>query len=125
MPLGIDLLTVQQDKVYKPPELSNVFVMNAPIRIEAYMYTFALEISTEWDQLLCLYGGFATTKGDTSSLTEEWLLIQCSTHDLGRLDEFAISTNRDGVGIGTVETSEVAALQEDDEPDTRPVERSQ
>ena len=54
---------------------------------------------------------------------EEGLLVDGHAQDLRRVGQCARS-GLDRVGVGAVETAEIAALEENDEPESRPVESS-
>ena len=70
-----------------------------------------------------LEGGFPAREGHAAAPPEEGLLVDGHAQDLRRVGQCARS-GLDRVGVGAVETAEIAALEENDEPESRPVECS-
>ena len=64
---------------------------------------------------MSLYGWLPTTKGYSTTLTEEGTFADGSAEYLTLLNELPSLPYGDGVGVGTVEALEVAALKEDHE----------
>ena len=121
MALGVELLDVEQNEVDLGEEFLHVLVPYTTIGVDAGVYAVALEVLYYRDEGLGLHGGLATREGDAATLTEEGLLVYRHVDDvLGACSLAAIEV--DGVGVGTVEATEGTALQENDEPETRPVE---
>lgn len=90
-------------------------IPDASLRVQADMYPLLLECTTEGDKSLCLYRGLATAEGNPTSLAEEGTFADGSAEYLTLLDELPSLPYGDGVGVGTVEALEVAALKEDHE----------
>ena len=97
-------------------------IPDAPLRVQADVYALLLECTTERDKSLGLYRGLATAEGNPTSLTEEGTFADGSAEYLTLLDELPPLPYRDGVGIGTIEALEVAALKEDHEAKTWAIE---
>ena len=97
-------------------------IADAPLRVQADMYPLLLECTAEGDKSLGLYRGLATAEGNPTSLTEEGTFADGSAEYLTLLNELPSLPYGDGVGVGTVEALEVAALKEDHEAKTRTVE---
>ena len=77
----------------------------------------------ERNEFRSLEGGFPAREGHAAAPPEEGLLVDGHAQDLRRVGQCARS-GLDRVGVGAVETAEIAALQENDEPESRPVESS-
>lgn len=121
MALGVELLDVEQHEVNLGEEFLHVLVPYTTIGVDAGVDAVALEILYYRDEGLGLYGGLATREGDAATLAEEGLLVYRHVDDvLGACSLTAIEV--DGVGVGTIKATEGTALQENDEPETRPVE---
>ena len=90
-------------------------IPDAPLRVQADMYPLLLERTAEGDKSLGLYRGFTATEGNAPSLTEEGTFADGSAEYLTLFDELPSLPYGDGVGVGTVEALEVAALKEDHE----------
>ena len=88
-----------------------MLIPNAPLRVQADVYALLLERTAEGDKSLGLYRGLATAEGNPTSLTEEGTFADGSAEYLTLLDELPSLPYGDGVGIGTVEALEVAALR--------------
>ena len=97
-------------------------IPDAPLRVQADVYALLLERTAEGDKSLRLYGGLSATEGNPTSLTEEGTFADGSAEYLTLLDELPSLPYGDGVGVGTVEALEVAALKEDHETKARTVE---
>ena len=81
----------------------------------------ALEVLYYRYESLGLYGGLATRESHTATLAEEWLLVYRHVDDVFGTGSLA-AIEVDGVGVSAIEATEGTALQENDEPETRPVE---
>ena len=90
-------------------------IPDAPLRVQADMYALLLERMTEGNKSLSLYRGLATAEGNPTSLAEEGTFADGSAEYLTLFDELPSLPYGDGVGVGTVEALEVAALKEDHE----------
>ena len=121
MALGVELLDVEQHEVDLGEELLDVLVPHTAIGVDAGVDAVALEILYYRDEGLGLHGRFATREGDAATLTEEGLLVYCHVNNVFGACGFT-ALKFDGVGVGTIEATEGTALQENDEPETRPVE---
>lgn len=64
-----------------------------------------------------LEGGFPAREGHAAAPPEEGLLVDGHAQDLRRVGQCARS-GLDRVGVGAVETAEIAALEENDEPES-------
>ena len=87
------------------------------------MDTLSLELTAQRDEGFGLHGRLSTTKSDPSTLTEEGTFAQGTAQHLPLLYELPALAYGDGVGVGTVETLEVAPLEEDDETKPRTIKR--
>ena len=67
--------------------------------------------------------GMSSAAWNVGSPPEEGLLVDGHAEDLRGVGQLALP-GFDRVGIGAVETAEITALQENDEPESRPVESS-
>ena len=92
-----------------------MLIPNAPLRVQADVYPLLLERTAEGDKSLSLYRGLATAEGNPTSLAKEGTFADGSAEYLTLLDELPSLPYGDGVGVGTVEALEVAALKEDHE----------
>jgi hypothetical protein len=86
------------------------------------MNTQFLQTLYHWHQFLGLEGRFASAKGYATLLAEERALTHGHACNLVYRGFLAFSLGVDGIGIGTIEASEVASLQEDYKAKTGPVE---
>ena len=120
---GIGLLHVQQHQIDQPQQLLDGRVPHPAVRVEADMDAGLLERADQRDESCGLEGRFATREGDASAAPEEGFLIDGHAENLRGLGRLA-AAGLDRIGVGAVETAEVAALQENDEPESRPVESS-
>ena len=121
MALGVELLDVEQHEVNLGEELLDVLVPHTAIGVDAGVDAVALEVLYYRDEVLGLHGRFTTREGHTATLAKEGFLVYRHVDDVfGACSLTAIKV--DGVRVGAVEATEGAALQENDEPETRPVE---
>ena len=88
-------------------------IADTPLRVQADVYALLLERTAEGDKSLSLYRGLATAEGNPTSLAKEGTFADGSAEYLTLLDELPPLPYGDGVGVGTVEALEVAALKED------------
>ena len=88
------------------------------------MDTLRLQRLEQWYQCFSLYGRFSTTEGNSSFFPVKRLLADGHLQYFLGTCFFAFPLRVDGVGVGTVEATERAALQKDDETESRPVECS-
>lgn len=117
------LLDVEQHQIDQPQQLLDGRVPHPAVRVEADMDAGLLERADQRDESCGLEGRFATREGDASAAPEEGFLIDGHAENLRGLGRLA-AAGLDRIGVGAVETAEVAALQENDEPESRPVESS-
>ena len=121
MAFGVELLDVEQYEVNLCEEFLYVLVPHATIGVDTGVYTVTLEVAHDRDEGLGLYRRFATREGDATTLAEEGFLVYRHVDNvLGACSLTALKV--DGIGVGTIEATEGTALQENDEPETRPVE---
>ena len=118
-----DLLDVEQHQIDLPEQLLDNRIPHPAVRVEADVNPRLLEHPHQRQQLRCLEGRLAAREGYTAAPPEEGFLVHGHTEDLRRFGRLA-AVRLDRVGVGAVEAAEVAALQEDDEPESRPVECS-
>ena len=77
----------------------------------------------ERNEFRSLEGGFPAREGHAAAPSEERFLVDGHAEYLRGVGRCALP-GLDRVGIGAVEAAEIAALQENDEPESRPVESS-
>ena len=106
------MLAVKQDHIDDREDLVHISIADATLSIEADMYPLFLELATQRNERLRLYGGLSSTEGNPPTLPKERALTNSSSQDLSLLNELPALPNRDGIGIGTIEALEVASLEE-------------
>ena len=87
------------------------------------MDPFGPQRPDERNQLRGLERRLAAREGDAAPPAEEGFLVPGHAENLRGFGRRA-AAGFDRVGIGAVKAAEVAALQENDEPESRPVESS-
>ena len=76
------------------------------------MYTLLLESLAERYQRLRLQGRLTTTEGDATTLAKEGLLAYRLLNDVLSIGLLSLATHIYRIGVGAVEATEVATLQE-------------
>lgn len=120
MPLRIELLDIQENQVHKPEQFLDIRIPHAAVGIQTDMYSIILQHFDKRYQCFRLRRRFSAGKRHPASFAEKRLLVQRHAQDFlrsGRCSSFKCYR----IGIRTIQTTEGAALKENDEPETRPV----
>ena len=121
--LRIGLLDVEQHQVDQPQQLLDRRVPDAAVRVEADVDARPVQLPHERHQRRGLERRLAAREGHPAAPSEERFLVCGHAQDLFRRRGLS-PAGVDRIGVGTVEAAEIAALQENDEPESRPVESS-
>ena len=121
--LRVGLLDVEQHQVDQPQQLLDRRVPDAAVRVEADVDARPVQLPHERHQRRGLERRLAAREGHPAAPSEERFLVCGHAQDLRGVGRCALP-GLDRVGIGAVEAAEIAALQENDEPESRPVESS-
>ena len=101
----------------------HLFIPDASVTVQTDMDAVRLQLLEKRNQRFCLQGRLTAGESNTSFLPEECLLADSHLQNLFRSGGSAsFYINR--IRIGTIQTTERTSLQENDEPETRPVECS-
>ena len=122
-PSGIGLFHIQQHQIDQPQQLFDGRVPHSAVRVDADMDAGLFQRADQRNELRGLERGFAAREGHAAAFAVERFLIDGHAQNLRRVGRLALP-GLDRVGVGAVETAEIAALQENDEPESRPVESS-
>ena len=125
MPLVIEFLDIQQYQIRQSQHFFYVFVPDASVGINADMDTRLFQHLQQRNQLPGLKGRLSATERDSSFLAEKRLLADGHPENLFRCCLLALSFGIDGIGVGAVQATEIAALQKDNQADTRSVVSAQ
>lgn len=117
---GVEFLDIEEDKVNEGKELFHIAVPDAAVGVKAYIYALVVQLMNKGDKGFRLDCGLATGKCDPAAFPEKRLLADCHAENLLRVG-FLAAFVRDGVRIGTIQAPERAALQKNDEPESRPI----
>ena len=66
----------------------------------------------------------STAKSNSSTLAKEWFFANCLLDNMFQIGLLSLTFEIYGIGISTVETTKVAALQKDYQSQTRTIEGS-
>ena len=123
MPLRIGLLHVEQHQIDQPQQLLDRRIPHSAVRVYADVDAGFLQRPDQRNEFRGLERGLAAREGHAAAPSEERFLVDGHAQYLRGVGRCALP-GLDGVGVGAVEAAEIAALQENDEPESRPVECS-
>ena len=119
----IGLLHVQQHQVDQPQQLFDGGVPHPAVRVDANVDAGLFQRADQRDELRGLESGFAAREGHAAAFAVKRFLVDGHAQNLRGVGRPALP-GLDRIGVGAVEAAEIAALQENDEPESRPVESS-
>ena len=122
MTFRIELLYIEQNQIHQAEKLFYMLVPYASVAIQAYMNAQFLQTLYNRNQFLGLESRFASAKGYTTLLSEERTLTHGHTGNVVYRSFLAFALGVDGIGIGTIEASEVTSLQENYKAKPRAIE---
>ena len=123
MAFGIGLLHVQQHQIDQPQQFLDRRIPHPAVRVDADVDAGLFQRADQRNELRGLERGFAAREGHAAAFAVKRFLVDGHAQYFGGVGRFALP-GLDRVGVGAVEAAEIAALQENDEPESRPVESS-